>query len=192
MELAAKFDFPKIPERNLFLASQVDQDSINKLTKDIIEINENDEYLTKYYKVHDLEYTRKPIKIYLDTYGGNVYQCFGLLSIIECSKTPIHTIVTGCAMSAGFMILICGHKRFGYPLSTPLYHQVATGFRGKIKDMEESLIETKRLQAKIETITLKHTKITKKKLEQIYNRKIDWYLSADEALKLGIIDEILK
>ena len=70
-------------------------------------------------------------------------------------------------MSCGFMILICGHKRFGYKHSTPLYHQVSTGFLGKVKDMEESLAETKRLQAKIEDITLDRTAISKKRLKEV-------------------------
>lgn len=192
MDLIAKFEFPKTKERNLYLSAQVDQESIGKITQEIIEINELDEYLTKYYELHNLIYNRPPIKIFLDTYGGTIYQCFGLLSVMDNSKTPIHTIVTGCAMSCGFMILICGHRRFGHALSTPLYHQVSNGFWGKVKDMEEDYVETKRLQAKIEEITISRTKITKKKLEKIYVRKIDWFMDADEAKKLGVIDEILK
>lgn len=192
MENLIKFDMPKAKERNLYFAEQVDQDTIGKLTKEIIEINELDEYLEKYYKLHDLIYVRKPIKIYIDSYGGYVYQCFGLLSIMNASKTPIHTYVTGAAMSCGFMILIHGHKRFGYELSTPLYHQVSSGVRGKVKDMEESLIEAKRLQDKLEELTLDKTKITAKQLEKIYKEKKDWYMTAEEALQLGVIDEIVK
>lgn len=192
MELIAKFEFPKISERNIFFNTQVDQETIGRLSKEIVDINEQDEYLQKYYELHGLTYSRKPIKIYIDSFGGQVYQCFGLISLMETSKTPIHTIVTGTAMSCGFMILICGHRRFGYELSTPLYHQVGTYFNGKLKDMEEDLMETKRLQDKIEAITLRKTKITKEKLEQIYCNKIDWYMSADEALRYGVIDEIIK
>ena len=94
-------------------------------------------------------------------------------------------------MSCGFMILITGHERFGYKHSTPLYHQVSTGFYGKIQDMEESLAETKRLQKKIEDITFERTSISKKKLSEILKNKKDWYMTADEALALGVIDEIL-
>jgi ATP-dependent Clp protease protease subunit len=182
---------PKPIDRNLFFSEQVDQKSISELTKKIIEINETDDFNEKIYSCYNLEYQRQPIKIYIDSYGGYVYQCFGLLSIIEASKTPIHTIVTGCAMSCGFMILISGHKRFGYSMSTPLYHQVSTGFEGKVADMELDLIETKRLQKMIEQITLKRTKITKQKLSEIYKQKIDWFMNAKQALQLGVIDEII-
>ena len=89
------------------------------------------------------------------------------------------------------MILICGHKRFAYNLATPLYHQVSSGFIGKVQDMEEKLKETKRLQKMIEDITLEKTNISKKKLSDILKNKIDWYMSAEEALKLGVIDEII-
>ena len=181
-----------IPQsRNLYLPTAVDQESMNKLTKSIIDINESDDYIEKIYAAHDIEYVPKPIKIYIDTYGGLVYQCFGLIGVMEKSDTPIHTIVTGAAMSCGFMILINGHKRFGYKHATPLYHQVSTGFFGKVKDMEESLVEAKRLQEKIEEMTLRKTKISKKRLKKVFDNKVDWFMSAEEALKLRVIDEII-
>jgi ATP-dependent Clp protease protease subunit len=164
---------------------------MNKLTKSIIEINEDDVYLTKLYGIHDIEYKPQPIQMYIDSYGGAVYQCFGLLGVMDKSTTPIHTIVTGAAMSCGFMILISGHKRYGYKHSTPLYHQVSTGFYGKVQDMEEKLEESKRLQKKIEDITFERTSISKKKLNEILKNKKDWFMTAEEALGLGVIDGIL-
>jgi ATP-dependent Clp protease protease subunit len=182
-------DLPK--DRNLYFTKQVEQNSIGDLTQKIIEINEDDMRLTKIYTLHDIEYKPKPIKIYIDSYGGNVYQCFGLLSVMKRSKTPIHTIVTGCAMSCGFMMLISGHKRFAHELSTPLYHQVSSAAWGKLKDMEQDVEEAKRLQKIIENITLDRTTISKSKLKEVLEQKIDWFMSAEEALKLGVVDEIL-
>ena len=86
---------PKPKFRTLYLPEQVNQESMNKLTKAIIEINDNDTYLKKLYEINDVEYNPKPIRLYIDSYGGAVYQCFGLLGVMEKSKTPIHTIVTG-------------------------------------------------------------------------------------------------
>ena len=134
---------PRPKPRNLYLPDQVNQESMNKLTKAVIEINEDDKFLAKLYGIHDLEYKRPPI------------------------------------------------QRFGYKHSTPLYHQVSTGFQGKVQDMEDSLVETKRLQKKIEDITLERTSISKKKLTEILKNKKDWFMTAEEALGLGVIDGIL-
>lgn len=183
-----------IPEplhRNLHLAKQVDQESINAISKAIIEINENDKLITKVYSAYGLTYNPKPIMLYIDSYGGQVYQCLGLLGIMKKSEIPVHTVVTGCAMSCGFLISISGHKRFGYEGSTFLYHQVSSGANGKVKDMEEKLVESKRLQKVIEKHTLKNTKITKDQLKKSYTGKFDWYITAEKAIKLGVIDTIV-
>jgi ATP-dependent Clp protease protease subunit len=182
---------PLAGRRDIMFAKHVDLASISHLTDNILEINHEDEYLERLYAVHDQKYTRKPIKIYIDSYGGMVYQCFGLLSIMDNSKTPIHTIVTGTAMSCGFMILIHGHRRFGHRNSTVMYHQVSGGINGKVKDMEDEVIEAKRLQHMLECMTLTKTKISKKKLEKVFKSKKDWFIESDEAKQLGILDEIL-
>jgi len=188
--MAEQLPLPK--KRDLFFTKQVDQSSIGELTQKLLEINQDDEHLKKIYNVYGLTYNPEPIQIYIDSYGGQVYQCFGLLSVMERSSTPIHTIVTGCAMSAGFMILISGHKRFAHKLSTPLYHQVSSGAVGTVKDMEEKVEESKRLQKQLESIVKEKTDISKKKLKEIFDTKKDWYMTSEEALELNVVDEILK
>lgn len=183
--------FEKPANRNLFLAQQVDQDSMNGLSKAIIEIREHDDILKKTYAIHQMNYAPQPIVIYIDSYGGAVYQCFGLLSIMKSKGTPVNTVVTGCAMSCGFMIAIHGEHRSIHKHGTMMYHQVSTGVKGKVADVEADLIEAKRLQKKIEDMTLENTKITKEKLEKVYKKKQDWYLDAKHSLKWGCIDEII-
>lgn len=185
------FNLPLPKERNLFFSKQVDQKSIEELTKDIIEINENDILLKKLYAVYDMVYKPKPINIFIDSYGGYAYQIFGLLAVMDNSETEIHTYVTGAAMSCGFLLLINGHKRFAYKYATPLYHQVSSGSWGTLKDLEENVDETRRLQDQMEKIVLEKTKITKKKLDKIYKTKKDWYMSPEDAKKYGVIDEIV-
>jgi ATP-dependent Clp protease protease subunit len=187
--MAIQIPIPK--ERQLHLAQQVDQASINAITKAILEINEDDEYIAKLSEVHGFTYSPKPIELYIDSYGGHVYQCLGLLGIIEKSAGPVHTIVTGCAMSAGFLIAISGHKRIAYDQATFMYHQVSAGAFGTLKEMEEEVIEVKRLQTIIEQHTLSKTKITDKDLEKCYEKKKDWYFTAKQALKHGVIDSIV-
>jgi ATP-dependent Clp protease protease subunit len=178
--------------RNLFFNKDIDEESIGEIVKQIVEINEHDEKLKIVYKgMYELDYSPKPIKIFIDSSGGSIYSCFGLLSLMKCSKTPIHTYVTGSAMSAGFLILICGHKRFGYELSTLLYHQVTLLSEGKSKELEDDCMEMKRLQSKMESIILERTNITRKKLKEIYSQKKEWYMDAEEAKRMGVIDDVI-
>lgn len=186
-----QLQLPRPKERKLFFGKQVDQETIEELSKDIILINQNDRELEKLYKIYDLEYNPKPIEIYIDSYGGYVYQVFGLVGIMEKSKTPIHTICTGSAMSAGFIMLIHGHKRFCYEHGTPVYHQAGSGFHGKVQDMEEEMKEMNRIQNKIEEMTIRKTKIEKKSLDENRKTKVDWFMSAEDALKLKVVDEII-
>ena len=182
---------PKPKKRDLFFTKQVDQDSISELTESIIEIEKHDQYLKAIYKLHNLDYNPAPIKIYIDSYGGIVYQCFGLISVMRECKTPICTIVTGTAMSCGFIIAISGHKRLCYADSTYMYHQVSTGAIGTLRDLESEFIEAARLQHKIEEITLRHTKFTEQRLEEIYNMREDFFMGAEEALDYGCVDEVI-
>lgn len=182
---------PLPKSRNLFFSDGVDLSSIGKLSESIIEIETNDEYLKRLYSVHNLSYSPDPIKIYIDSYGGVVYQVLGLISVMDTCKTPIHTYSTGCAMSCGLLMLISGHKRFAYKHSTPLYHQVSNWLYGKLEDLKDDLKETKRLQKLIDSIVLEKTKLTKKKLKEINTVKKDWYMTAKEALEYGVIDEIV-
>lgn len=178
-------------DRILHLANQVNQETILALTKEIILIEEDDKYLKGLYFLHGLKYSANPIKIFIDSYGGMLYQCMGLLGVMDKCQTSIHTIVTGCAMSCGFLITIAGHKRFAYETSTLMYHQISSGIIGKAKDIEEEVIEVRRLQSWLERYTMNKTSIGCEKLEEVYSTKHDWYMTSQEALELGVINEII-
>jgi ATP-dependent Clp protease protease subunit len=178
--------------RDIFLSQTIDQPSIKDVISKIIEINEHDKKIRALLKEnYDSYYNPKPIKIYIDSYGGNVYQCFGLIGIMEKSETPIHTIVTGTAMSAGFLIAVSGHRRFCYDYSTLMYHQLSAAAWDNLKSIEENVDEFKRIQKIAENIVSSRTKINKKKLKEIYDMKHDWYITPDDAKEYGCIDEIL-
>ena len=66
--MPASLPLPK--DRFLYLPEQVNQESMNKLTKSIVDINADDAHLKKLYAVHGLDYTPQPIKIYIDSYGN--------------------------------------------------------------------------------------------------------------------------
>lgn len=186
---------PTLPvpmSRDLFFTQQVDQDSICELVERVIKIEKNDKYLVKFYNLHGISYIPQPINIYIDSYGGNVLQAFGLVSIMTACKTPIHTIVTGTAMSAGFLIAITGHRRFCYKDSTYMYHQVSTGVYGTLKELEAEFIEASRLQERIEFHTKKRTNLTEEKLEEIYQTRHDFFFDANDAVTFGCADEIIE
>lgn len=131
---------------------------------------------------------RKPIKIYINSPGGYLNSTFTIIDSIKLSKTPVWTINIGCAYSGGFFIFISGHKRIAYPLSSFLYHEGAATLGGDANKFQNQADFYKMQRKKLKEITLKNTKIT----EELYDEHIkdDWWLFADEAKELGIVDEI--
>lgn len=159
------------------------------------DVGEAVETLIRFWNTYDNEQNtpiekRIPIKIYIDSCGGSLHATFTMIDAIRMSKTPVYTINIGTAFSGGFFTFIAGHKRFAYPHSTFLYHEGSTGggrqdagkFRNYANFYEKMLEQLKEL-------TLKYTKIT----EDEYNKHIldDWWLMANEALELGVCDEII-
>ncbi len=185
------FGLPTPKDRNLFFTGYVSQEAIANVNRSILEINSNDAFLSKLYPLYGQMYIPRPIKIYIDTYGGELQTTLGLVSIINTSKTPIHTIVTGNALSAGFMILINGHRRFAYSLSSMMYHQLSSGAFGRLKDMIEDVDHSKYQQAMVESIVIKKTNITQQTLQDAFEKKKDLFFNAAEALQYSIVDEII-
>jgi ATP-dependent Clp protease protease subunit len=173
--------------REFLLNEDVTESSMGNLIKEIRELNRYDDEEEE----EKREYVREPIVLIIGTYGGSVYDCLGLLAQMQLSKTPIHTVCLSKAMSAGFMLMAAGHKRFAHSYATFMYHTLASGAWGKIQTITESVEELERLHKLLESLVLKHTNITSEKLDDIRKYKKDWYIPAEEARKLGIIDEIL-
>lgn len=191
MEKTNMAQLPLPLERNILLYGEVDENLLSNIAFEIIRINENDQFLTNLYLIYGLDYNPKPIKLLINTFGGELYPTFGLVGVMEASKTPIHTYCIGSAMSSGFLIFISGHKRYTYNHITLMYHQLSSTLDGEAKKIEQDLEENKRLMEISETIVTTKTKITRRKLKQIYDNKDDWYIAPTEAKKLGIVDEIL-
>ena len=161
------------------------------LTEQDQENNNVDSIIKSILEVNDTNKTSSPIKLYINSYGGDVYQFFGLIDVILASKTPIYTYTLGAAMSCALLVALAGHKRFAYKHSTFMYHQISLGEWDVAKNLEEDLIETKRLHKLIEELVLDKTTITKEQIEDVHNHKRDWYISPGEALKYKIIDQII-
>ena len=87
--------------------------------------------------------------------------------------------------------MLSSKNRKAYRNTTFMIHEISSGAIGKLADLEESVDETKRLNKVLFDIIEKETKITKEQLEEVYIKKQDWFLTAEEALELGLITEII-
>jgi ATP-dependent Clp protease protease subunit len=131
---------------------------------------------------------RKPIKLYIDSWGGELVSCYTIVNAIELSKTPVWTINIGAAYSAGFFIFIAGHKRIAYPLSSFLYHEGATTIMGDAHKFRNHADFYKKQLDQLKAHTLKYTKLSEEDYEKIL--KDDYWLTAEEALEKGVCDVI--
>lgn len=134
---------------------------------------------------------RQPIKIYINSEGGSLWATFTIMDAIKLSKTPVYTINVGIAYSGGFFTFICGHKRFAYPHSSFLFHEgnMTLGNMDANKFRNTADFYDKQL-ALIEKVVLERTNIAQENYNK--HKKDDWWILAEEALELGICDEIIK
>lgn len=133
---------------------------------------------------------RQPIKLYIDSPGGCLTSAFTAIDAIRLSKTPIWTVNVGCAYSAGFYILLVGHKRFAYPLSSCLYHEGSANMGGDANKFQNFADFYKVQRKMLKELVLKHTNIPEKEYDS--HIKDDWWLTAQESLDLGVVDEITR
>lgn len=173
--------------RIFYLGDYVNNASISKLCFNLLGlIHEDDEKEAK-----EVGFTRQPIKIYIQSYGGCVDDMWTLVDIMLSSKTPIHTYCTGYAMSAGLFIFVAGHKRFATKHSKFMYHQMSYGMEGTQQEFEEIADYKKYVQSILELYIVERTKIKQSQLKENRVKKQDWFIFAQEALELGIVTDII-
>lgn len=166
---------------------EIECEEVNAIIEYITHVNHNDSLNID----NDKNYKPKPIKLIINSYGGEIYYALGLCDIMQKSITPIHVYGTGAVMSSGLLIFMSGAKRFAYKNCTFMYHQVSTKFEGKLKGQEADLKECKRLQSLYDKAVVSKSKITQKQLDAANAGHKDWFFDSKEALKLGIIEKIL-
>lgn len=133
---------------------------------------------------------RRPIRLYINSPGGNVSEGFALASAIELSKTPIYTINIGQWSSMAFLIGICGHKRFSLPDMTFLMHDGSTAMFGSANKVQDRIDFEKRFdQEVVRRHVLKHSKMDPVDYDAL--ARVELYLLPEDALKRGFIDEIV-
>ena len=143
----------------------------------------------------DLEDAWKPIKLLVSTQGGSAHEMFAIYDTMTMVKKDceIETIGMGKVMSAGVLLLASGTKgsrRIGRNCRV-MIHPVAGGAMGDLQDIENDIQEIKWLQKQYIKCLAEETSLTEKKIRAIIKKKINYYFNAEEAVKMGIADEIL-
>jgi ATP-dependent Clp protease protease subunit len=140
----------------------------------------------------DADNNKEDIKIYINSPGGSVTSALALYDTMQHIKADVSTICIGQAASAAAVLLACGAKgkRFSLPNSRVLIHQVMGGVEGQQKDVEIQAREMLRIKNQINLILSKHTGQPIKKIETDSDR--DYFMTAEESKKYGIIDRIIQ
>ena len=131
------------------------------------------------------------IHLYINSPGGSVYAGLAIYDVMQFVSCPVATTCVGMAASMGAILLAGGEKgkRTILPNSRVMIHQVSSGFRGTIADINVQAKETNYLMNNLMEILSKHTG---KDVEQVRaDCDRDYWMSAEEALEYGIIDEVL-
>jgi ATP-dependent Clp protease, protease subunit len=139
----------------------------------------------------EAEDPEKDIFMYVNSPGGSVTAGFGIIDTMNYIKPDIATICMGQAASMGALILSCGAKgkRSSLYNSRIMIHQPLGGFSGQASDFEIHANEILKIKEKLNKILAKNTGKSIKAIEKDTNR--DNFFSAEEALKYGIIDQVV-
>ncbi|WP_116770366.1 ATP-dependent Clp endopeptidase proteolytic subunit ClpP [Maribacter litoralis] len=134
---------------------------------------------------------KKDIQIYINSPGGSVYAGLGIYDTMQFISPDVATICTGMAASMGAVLLCAGEKgkRSGLQHSRVMIHQPLGGAQGQASDIEITAREILKLKDELYQIIAEHSGTDIEKVREDSDR--DYWMKADEALKYGMIDEIL-
>ncbi len=169
-----------IDERVIFLCTELNGDVCNIIKAQLLYLEQVD--------------PNKDIKIYIDSPGGSVYSGLGLLDTIEYINPDVSTINTGLAASMAAVILCSGAKgkRKSLKRSRTMIHQPMAGFGGYLQasDIEIDAKEINSLKKELHQIISDRTGQPYDRVEKDSDR--DYWMNAEEALKYGMIDDIIR
>jgi ATP-dependent Clp protease protease subunit len=152
-------------------------------------------YLNEINRVQKKPEDKKPIEFYLSTYGGSADDMFALYDVMRTirQETEIHTLGLGKVMSAGVLLLAGGTKgkRRIAKNCRVMIHSVAAGNHGNLQDLKNELGAISDLQKMYTNCLVAETNMTKSDIKEMLDRNVNVYLSAEEAVKLGIADIIV-
>ncbi len=166
-----------LKERVIFLGEDVNPHTANLVVAQLLHLAYED--------------PKKDIKLYINSPGGSVYDGLAIIDTMNYIEPDVQTIGIGLQASMGAMLLSSGTKgkRFALPNARIMIHQPSSGTEGKITDQEIALKEGIYLKKLLAEMFAKNTG---KKYDQVVkDMDRDNWMSAEEAKKYGIIDEIV-
>lgn len=134
---------------------------------------------------------KKEVKLYINSPGGSVTAGLAIIDTMSHIKNPISTVCVGIAASMGAVILAAGDKgkRYALPNSEIMIHQPMGGVEGQAADIAITAKQILKIRDNLYKILAKATGKTTTQIEKDSDR--DYFMSADEAKKYGLVDKVL-
>ena len=167
-------------DRIIFLGTQVNDVVANLLIAQMLFLEQSD--------------PEAPVHFYINSPGGSVYAGLGIYDIMQHISCPVHTYCVGLAASMGSLLLSAGAEgcRHSLPHSRIMIHQPLGGAQGQCSDIQIQANEIQDLKTQLNQIYVKHSgkkDMTLEKIEKETDR--DNYLSPQQAIELGLIDNVI-
>ena len=167
-----------LKENIIFLAGPIDDEVANIIIAQMLFLQSED--------------PKKDIKIYINSPGGHVSAGLAIIDTMNHIKNDVSTVCVGMAASMGAVILASGAKgkRYSLPNSEIMIHQPLGGAQGQATDIQITAKQILKLKEKLNKMMAERTGKTFAEIEKDADR--DYYMSADEAKKYGIVDKVLQ
>lgn len=167
-----------LKDRIIFVGSAIDDAVANSVVAQLLFLTADD--------------PKKEINMYINSPGGSTTAGFAIFDTMQFVQPPVHTICVGFAASFGALLLLAGEKgkRFALPNSEIMIHQPHGGAQGQASDIAINAKRILQIRDKGVQITAERTGQPVEKVAKDMDR--DYYMSAQEALEYGIIDQIIE
>ena len=167
-----------LKERIVFIGGPVTSDLANSVIAQLLHLEQED--------------SKKDITIYINSPGGSVDAGMAMIDTMNFIKPDVSTVCVGMAASMGAMLLSAGEKgkRYSLPNSRVMIHQPMSGVEGQASDIVISAEQIIKIKKNLIDMLVKATGQKKEKVEKDMDR--DFWLTAEDAKKYGIIDGIIK